>query len=140
MSYALSTSCHERSRFLPAILGVACSALLIALQTGLMLGLLSLMSTPVDRATADLWVGFPGVRSVDLGQPVPASWADRLARQPEVERVEPCVLGFALWTRPKGPGRPTANTEACMVIGTRPHPDSIGAVEPLRQRPDLMAK
>src|SRR3954452_9212976 len=48
MSYALTTLGHERQRFLPAVLAVAFSALLIALQSGLLLGLLTLMSTPVD--------------------------------------------------------------------------------------------
>ena len=133
MRYALSTIWYERSRFLPAILAVAFSALLIALQTSIVLGLLAMMSTPVDRSTADIWVGFPGVRSVDLGQPIPANWADRLAGQPEIERVEPCMMGFALWTK-TGSGGKSGTSEACMVLGTRLHSQSLGAVEPLCAR------
>ena len=57
MSYALSTLWHERQRYLPGVLAVGFSALLIALQGGLLLGLLTLMSTPVDHASADVWVG-----------------------------------------------------------------------------------
>src|SRR5438477_819329 len=98
MAYSLTTIWYERQRFLPAILAVAFSAALVAVQAGLVLGLLSMMSLPVDRAAADVWVGFPGVRSVDLGHPVPERWASRLAAQPEVERAETAVLGFVPWT------------------------------------------
>jgi putative ABC transport system permease protein len=135
MSYALTTIWYERSRFLPAILAVAFSALLIALLTGLVLGLLSMMSTPVDRSSAQIWVGRPGVRSVDLGGPIPDYWMSRLAEQPEVDRVEPCLIGFALWARGD-----RISPEAITVVGTRLEPDSIGAVEPLKQRPDLLAE
>src|SRR6185369_7430973 len=99
MAYSLTTIWYERQRFLPAILAVAFSAVLVAVQAGLVLGLLSMMSLPVDKSTADLWVGYPGVRSVDLGRPIPARWAVRVAAQPEVERTEPVMLGFSLWTR-----------------------------------------
>ena len=37
MSYAITTIWHERNRFLPAIMAVAFSALLIALQSGLLM-------------------------------------------------------------------------------------------------------
>ena len=70
MNYSLITIWQERQRFLPAVLAVGFSALLIALQGGLLLGLLKLMSTPVDHAPADVWVGHPEVLSVDLGRPV----------------------------------------------------------------------
>ena len=71
MSYSLTTIWHERQRFLPAIFAVAFSAVLVSVQTGLVLGLLSMMSIPVDKATADVWVSYPGIRSVDLGRPIP---------------------------------------------------------------------
>ena len=57
MPYSLATLWHERNRYLPAVLAVAFSALLIALQCGLLLGLFSITSTPIDHAGADLWVG-----------------------------------------------------------------------------------
>src|SRR6516162_4781615 len=94
---------HERSRFLPGILAVAFSALLITVQLGMLLGLFSIMSIPVDHASrgymddeggADVWVGHPNVVSVDLGQPIPAAWRVRLLTQPEFESVEICVVEF----------------------------------------------
>jgi putative ABC transport system permease protein len=140
MSYALSTIWYERQRFLPAILAVAFSAILIAVQGGLLLGLFSTVSVPIDRARADLWVGYPGVRSVDLGRPIPERWVSRVAAQPEVERVEPCSVGFALWAKITPPGTPPGTPEVVTVVGTRLGTESLGAVEYLRQRPDLMAR
>ncbi|HLQ43388.1 MAG TPA: ABC transporter permease, partial [Planctomycetaceae bacterium] len=138
MSYAITTIWHERNRFLPAIMAVAFSALLIALQSGLLLGLLSMMSTPVDKASADIWVTFPGVRSVDLGQPIPSYWESRLQEQPGVERVETGVMGFALWTLHANEKRQEL-TEVCMLVGTELDRNSIALVEPLRRQPQLVA-
>ena len=121
MSYSLTTIWHERQRFLPAILAVAFSAVLVAVQSGLVIGLLSMMSLPVDKARADVWVGYPGVRSVDLGRPIPARWVGRLAAQPEVERAEPCMLGFSLWTRVSS-ARDPATQPRCGVAAARVAP------------------
>ena len=139
MSYSLTTIWYERQRFLPAILAVAFSAVLVAVQSGLVLGLLSMMSLPVDKATADVWVGYPGVRSVDLGRPIPERWVVRVAAQPEVERAEPAVLGFSLWTRP-GPSPNSTISEVCTVVGTRLDPNSLAAVEGVRVDQDLLAR
>ena len=139
VSYSLTTIWYERNRFLPAILAVAFSALLIALQCGIVLGLLSMMSLPVDQAAADVWVGYPGVRSVDLGRPIPERWFARLAAQPEIERVEPAIIGFGLWIRPST-SQSRISPEACTVVGTRLDPGSLGAPETLRKRPDLLAR
>src|SRR5438876_9672610 len=85
MSYALATLWFERQRFLPGVLAVAFSALLIALQCGLLLGLFSITSLPIDETHADVWVGHPEVPSVDLGRPIAEAWKSYLAL-PEVER------------------------------------------------------
>jgi len=124
MSYALATLWYERQRFLPGVLAVAFSALLIALQCGLLLGLFSITSLPIDEAAADVWVGYPGLQSVDLGQPIPAAWLSYLA-MPEVVQSEVAVDGFAYWQKPVG-GR-----ELCLIIGTRLGLDSLGAVRKL---------
>ena len=58
-----------------------------AVQGGLMLGLFSTVSIPIDRSRADLWVGYPGVRSVDLGRQIPERWASRVAAQPSAFTV-----------------------------------------------------
>jgi putative ABC transport system permease protein len=125
MAYSLATLWHERNRYLPGVLAVAFSALLIALQCGLLLGLFTIMSIPVDHTSADVWAGHPEVLSVDLGRPIPEAWVARLAMQPEVERVEVSLQGFAYWAKPDG------GAEVCMVIGSRLQPGSMGAVREL---------
>ncbi len=137
VSYSLTTIWFERHRFLPAILAVAFSAVLVTVQAGLVLGLLSMMSVPVDKATADLWVGYPGVRSVDLGRPIPERWLVRVAAHPAVARVEPAVLGFALWTRPGATSNATLS-EVCTIVGTRLDPNSLAAAEAVRENPELL--
>ncbi len=123
-SYALATLWYERQRFLPGVLAVAFSALLIALQCGLLLGLFSITSIPIDMSQADIWVGHPKVPSVDLGRPIPEAWMSYLA-QPEVERIEIYMQGFAYWDKPVG------GMELCLVIGSRLGPEALGAVQQL---------
>src|ERR1019366_9213469 len=128
MSYALSTLWYERQRYLPAVLAVAFSCLLIALQCGLLLGLFSITSIPIDESRADIWVGHPDVPSVDLGIPIPEAWQSYLA-MPEVERTEPYMEGFAYWKKPlmdHNDGKPPigGGMELVLVIGPRLGPDS----------------
>ena len=114
-SYSLTTLWYERQRFLPGVLAVAFSALLIALQCGLLLGLFSITSIPIDHTQADIWVGAPEVLSVDLGRPIPEELpSPRVASQPEVEPPRDLHPGLRLL----GPSR-TAAHELCMVIGSR---------------------
>src|SRR5271155_693196 len=124
MSYSLATLWYERQRYLPGVLAVAFSCLLIALQCGLLLGLFSITSLPIDKTHADIWVGHPDVPSVDLGRPIPAAWLAYLA-MPEVERCEVYIQGFAYWDKPTG------GVELCMVIGSRLEPNALGAVDAL---------
>jgi putative ABC transport system permease protein len=124
MSYSLATLWYDRQRYIPGILAVAFSALLIALQCGLLLGLFSITSIPIDKSRADIWVGHPEVPSVDLGRPIPEAWLSYLA-MPEVIRSEAYMEGFAYWDKPTG------GMELCLVIGSRLGPDSLGAIEDL---------
>lgn len=132
MSYSLSTLWHDRQRYLPGILAVAFSALLIALQCGLLLGLFSITSIPVDRTNADIWVGAPEVLSVDLGRPIREATIALLQNQPEIERVEIYLQGFSYWSKPDG------GTELCMVIGCRLDDNALGKVRELT--PELFTK
>ncbi|MGF1578344.1 MAG: ABC transporter permease [Gemmataceae bacterium] len=127
MSYALATLWHDRQRFLPGVLAVAFSALLIALQCGLLLGLFSITSLPIDETRADIWVGHPAVHSVDLGRHIPIQWQSYLS-MPEVTRVEHYRQGFAYWSKPSG------GAELCLVIGSRLGEDALGAVNELRRK------
>jgi putative ABC transport system permease protein len=131
MSYSLATLWYERQRLLPAVLAVSFSAVLVALQFGLLLGTFSIVSMPVDHTKADLWIGAPGVVSVDVSRPIPDAWAARLSL-PEVKDFEPFVESFTYWYKPTG------GTELCIIVGSRLGPGSLGAMQELT--PELRAK
>jgi putative ABC transport system permease protein len=125
LPYSLAMLWRGKQRFLAAVVAVAFSALLINLQCGLLLGIFSLTSVPIDYSRADVWMGSPKLLSVDLGEPLREDILSRLAGQPEVVRVEPYILDFRHWYKPGG-GR-----ELCLVVGCRLGPDSLGAVDRL---------
>ena len=123
MSFSLATLWYERQRYLPAVLAVAFSALLIALQCGLLLGLFSITSIPVDCTNAHIWIGSPAVTSVDLGRPIPREFLARLASQPEVlEPPEVFLQGFAYWVNNKG------DSELCIIMGSHLEDEALGWV------------
>src|SRR3954469_22147350 len=109
MPYSLATLWFDRQRYLPGVLAVGFSALLITLQCGLLLGLFSITSMPIDRNKADLWMGAPDVLSVDLGRPIREGYLARMAAYPEVTHCEIYLQGFCYWTKQGG------GTELCMV-------------------------
>ena len=121
MSIALQTLWHERSRYAAGVLAVTFSALLIALQCGLLLGLFKITSIPIDNTTADIWVGSTAVPSVDLGKPIPTSYLSRVQGTPGVTTVEFYIANFANWTKPVG------GTELCYILGSHIDYGAAGA-------------
>lgn len=135
MNYALATLWHERQRYLPGVLAVAFSALLIALQCGLLLGLLSITSIPIDYTRADIWIGAQDVASVDLGQKIPMSFVGRLVPEnTEIDpaSIEPFVEAFGQWTKPGG------GNALCVILGSKLEDDSCGTLHALT--PELRQK
>jgi putative ABC transport system permease protein len=129
MSYALQTLWHERSRYLSGVLAVTFSAVLIALQCGLLLGLFKITSIPIDHAVGDqdrvVWVGSTAVPSVDLGKPIPESYVSRFAGLPGVEMPEEYIANFGNYTRPSG------GTELCFLLASRLDDGAIGTADVL---------
>ncbi|MFO0937299.1 MAG: ABC transporter permease [Gemmataceae bacterium] len=131
MAYALRTLIHERSRYLPGVLAVAFSAVLMALQVGLMLGLFEISSIPVDRSTAHtpeyIWCGSNGIQSVDLGRPIPVSFMARLTQCQGVQMPELFIAMFANFEKNDG------STELCFLLGSSLTTESGGANVALTQ-------
>jgi len=123
MSYALQTLWHERQRYASGVLAVTFSAVLIALQCGLLLGLFKITSIPIDHTAADVWVGSTGVPSVDLGKPIPASFLTRVAGKPGVQMPELYIANFGNFTKPVG------GTELCFLLGSGLDADAAGAAD-----------
>jgi putative ABC transport system permease protein len=125
MSYALQTLWHERSRYASGVLAVTFSAVLIALQCGLLLGLFKITSIPIDNTTADLWVGSTSMQSVDQGKPIPNSYITRIAGMPGVGMPEQFIANYASFTKP------TSGTDMCFLLGSLLDDGSAGAASVL---------
>ncbi len=123
--YSLKILWHGRNRFLPAVLAVSFSAVLIAVQFGVLLGTLAVTSKPIDHASAQIWTGIRGVPSIELGHPIPDSWLYRLQAQPEIEDVETYLYEFVYWHKPAG------GAVHCCIIGVHLERSSLGAVRDL---------
>jgi putative ABC transport system permease protein len=132
MLYSFKIIWREPRRYLPAVVAVAFSDLLITMQIGLLLGALSVLSLPIDHSDAEVWVASPEVLSIELGYPIPESWRSRLASMPEVVDTEPYLYGFSYWRKPRG------GSEVCCVIGSRLEPGALGVVSDLTPRMRLL--
>jgi putative ABC transport system permease protein len=122
MPYSLAIFLREFYRFLPAALAVTFSAVLIAVQCGVLLGFLAVSSRPIDRASADIWVGSRALVTLGFSDAIPEAWRDRLTAQPEITQVEPYYFGWSIWHRRSGA------TDQCYVIGSRLEEGALGAV------------
>lgn len=133
MLYALQTLWHEKSRYIPGVLAVAFSAVLMALQFGLMLGLFMITSIPIDHTDPNnVWIGSKDVKSVDLGQPIPESYIGRLGEREGSSPPEPFIANFANFFKPQG------GTELCFLLGSKMEIDSAGAANVLT--PELRSR
>jgi putative ABC transport system permease protein len=121
MGYALATVWHERNRYLPGVVAVTFSALIVFVPTGVLLGLFNQTSASVDHAPAQLWVGHPNTRCLDLPRSIPARWLARLYEHPAIERAETCVLALALVDDVR-----RERSESVTVVGVRLGQESLG--------------
>jgi putative ABC transport system permease protein len=130
MSYALATLWYDRQRYLPGILAVAFSALLIAMQCGLLFGLLSVTSIPIDKSSADVWIAPPKTLSADNGSPISLNkLEDRVGALPGIVHTEPYIQLFSRWEKPGG------GTDMCIILGCKLDEKAIGPA--LALSPDL---
>ncbi len=132
MPYSLRMLLRDRSRFLPALGAVGFSAVLVAVQCGLVLGLVLTTSAPIDHSAAHLWVLPRDAPSLHQTTGFPLDWQSRLDAQPEIDRSETFLTAMGRW---RLPGR--GNTELCMLIGIRLDEGSLGALKVLT--PELRA-
>lgn len=95
ISLARLTLRREWQRFLPTVLAVGFSGLLILAQLALLLGIFRTVSIYIDGSTADLWIGFPHTPSVDLGRDIGVRNEVFLRQNPEITAVEKLSLNSA---------------------------------------------
>jgi putative ABC transport system permease protein len=120
VALARKTLVHEWRRFLPAILAVGFAGLLQLLQAALVLGIFGSASVYITGSAADLWVGYPGTQSVNLGRPIDPNLEARLLMDPAVAQVEPFLWLDGDWRGGAGTGG-----ESVYVSGIDPSPQGM---------------
>lgn len=124
--YSLRMLWRDRRRFLPALSAIALSSVLIAVQCGLVMGLVVTTSAPIDYSSAHLWVLARDAPSLHQTHTFPLDWQSRLDLQPEIDRSEVFRTVMGRW---RLPGR--GESELCMLVGMRLDDDSLGALKVL---------
>ncbi len=104
VALARKTLIHEWRRFLPAIIAVAFAGLLQLIQAALVLGIFASASVYITASSGDLWIGYPGTQSVNLGRTINAGIESRLLIDPNVLKVEKFLWVDADWRGTSGTG------------------------------------
>lgn len=130
---ARKTLVYEWRRFLPSALAVAFSGLLLLVQAALVLGIFNSAAVYIKKSGGDLWVGYPGTQSIELGRPIPRDAEVRLLMDPEVARVEPFRWIDGDWRGPADKGGVSV-----FISGIDTRPDAMMFAEVLP--PDLRAR
>ena len=76
---AIRTLIYDRGKLLAALVGVIFSVVLVNVQGGLFIGLMSKASFLIDQGDADIWVGHRdrGMHNLDFAHPMPLRWLQR---------------------------------------------------------------
>ena len=120
IALARKTLIHEWRRFLPSALAVAFSGLLLLMQAALVFGIFGSAAVYINTSSADLWAGYPGTQSIELGRPIPPRTEADLLSDPAVQRVEPFAWVAGDWRGPADTGGVSV-----FVSGIDPRPDGM---------------
>lgn len=135
VALARKTLLYEWRKFLPAALAVAFSGCLLLMQAALMFGIFDSASVYIKKSAADLWVGYPGTQSVELGRPIPRDTEMSLRMDADVTRVEPFQWLDGDWRGPVDRG-----SVSVFISGIDPAADGLmfARVIPPEQRVRLL--
>jgi len=120
VALARKTLIYEWRKFLPAALAVAFSGLLLLMMTALMFGIFSSAGVYVSRSGGDIWAGYPGTQTVELGRPVPRDTEMWLRMDPAVVQVEPFQWLEGDWRGPAERG-----SVSVFISGIDPAPNGL---------------
>ncbi len=120
VALARKTLIYEWRKFLPAALAVAFSGLLLLMMTALMFGIFSSAGVYVSRSEGDIWAGYPGTQTVELGRPIPRDTEMWLRMDPAVVQVEPFQWLDGDWRGPAERG-----SVSVFISGIDPAPNGM---------------
>ncbi len=113
-SIALKNLLHEPARFCVTVAGIGLSLVLLTVQLGLLSGFDRTISALLDHAKADLWIVPTGTAAFDDPALLEHSQRYSALAMKGVERVDPLIVGFAEWRRPRG------GSTSVIVVGSDP--------------------
>lgn len=122
MLYALRILWFEKRRYLPAVLAVGFSGMLIAMQVGILIGLIGVVSVPIENSTANIWLAHPATPACDLGRPIPRYWIDRMWMHPAVQAADEYIQSFNYWKTLSG------GSELVIIVGVNLDDQSLGPI------------
>lgn len=102
IALARKTLVHEWRRFVPAVVAVGFSGVLLAVQAALVLGIFGSAAVYITASSADLWAGYPGTQSVNFGRAISPDVEMRLRMDPGVAAVEPYLWIDSDWRTAQG--------------------------------------
>ena len=105
---------HDRARFTVTLAGILFSVVLMAVQSGLLLGFARTASGLVDHTQADFWIASRGTRYVDKVAIGTEQRRFRALEVPGVASAENYIVSFVDWQRPDG------GTELILIVGFDP--------------------
>lgn len=121
IALARKTLVYEWRRFVPAVLAVGFSGLLLAVQAALVLGIFGSAALYVTASSADLWAGYPGTQSVNFGRAVDPGVEMRLRLDPAVTAVEPYIWVDGEWSA----GSTSSGSVSVYLSGISTRPDAM---------------
>ena len=95
---ARKTLIYEWRRFVPVILAVCFSGVLLVVQAALVLGIFGASALYVKSSSATIWAGYPGTQSVNFGQRVDQDVEMLLRMDPDISAVEPYLWVDGEWS------------------------------------------
>ena len=125
MIYALTVIWFEFRRYLAAVLVVAAGTALMGLQFCIMIGLISLVSTPIDKSSAEIWVTSQDTPSCDLAAPISRDWVNRVWDAPGVVATDEVIMHYTTWHNPE------RGNALSVVLGFNVTDGSLGPVKML---------
>ena len=101
---ARKTLLYEWRRFLPSAIAVAFSGLLLLVQAALVFGIFGSAAVYINKSGGDLWIGYPGTQSIELGRPIPREAEIKALMDPDVVHAEPFRWIDGDWRGPADKG------------------------------------
>ena len=131
---AIRTLIYDRGKLLAALVGVIFSVVLVNVQGGLFIGLMSKASLLIDQGDADIWVGHRGMHNLDFAHQMPLRWLHRVRSVPNIQDAGPMRITFSEINLPEG------KFETVVVVGVdldskieQPYQVVEGPIDALRQ-------